>query len=245
MNKPYTDALTFYTAHYNKLKDYAERKELDFVICPSLPVLAAGISLYKNTHVAFGSQDCSAHTHGNFTGQVDAQSLKQIGCSYSIIGHSERRKYNHETDLEIAQKCALLLKQRISPIICIGESKDEYIQEKALEVLTRQLDPLLQMIETHTLAHPITINIAYDPLMSIGTGILTPSNHLDAVFTFLQRRMQKSPASRCYRLLYGGSVSPEALGMLAQIKHINGFLIGKASLDFTLLEKIINYVIRS
>lgn len=240
MNMTTAHAAEFATDHYDAFVTFVQNKNKSIVLCPSFTSLYPLIHIFKTTPMHIGAQDCSAHHSGAFTGQVCAQDLNALGCTYCIVGHSERRTHNHENNQHIADKCSHLLDYDIVPIICIGESADEHKTNKTIDVLKSQLDPCLTIIKKKNghQTHP-AICIAYEPLWAIGAGTAAQPATLTPVLEWLAAYIpQKDPALE-YHLLYGGSVSAQNAAQIAQIPHINGFLVGNASLEFTEFEKIV------
>ena len=236
MGKTFNQALDFCRAHKNALKKLSMQPQVEIVICPSFPALFAVGELVRDSMIALGAQTCSAHETGPYTGQVSAQSLKQVGCTYCIIGHSEQRTYAHLSNQAVADQAALLLNHTIEPIICIGETKEAYDQKQTYTMLEEQLKPIIAM--SRSFDRPITV--AYEPIWAIGTGILPPFDYLDVLFTWLAQKVQKESLGIKWRFLYGGSVSVENASELCTIKDVDGLLIGSASLDFQKFEKIVS-----
>src|SRR5438477_3504807 len=136
MNMLYRASLDFCTNNLTQLQTLA--KSAQIVICPSFVALAPLAEIFKNNAVAVGAQNCAEYEAGSYTGEVSAESLAEVGVTYCIIGHSERRIYYGETTESIIKKIDLLHSNTISPIICIGESKDAFLQQKTIEALTEQ-----------------------------------------------------------------------------------------------------------
>jgi len=194
--------------------------------------------LLRNSLLAVGAQNCSEHIQGSYTGQVDALSLAQAGCTYCIIGHSESRAYCHETSEQIARKITCLLQQNIMPIICIGETKGDYEQGRTYAVLEQQLLPIREVLIAHANSNTSYI-IAYEPVWAIGTGIAPSTEYIAQVFSWVCEYCTEYLPDTTIRLLYGGSVNENNAADLKKISGINGFLIGGASLDVQKLQKII------
>ncbi|TET06452.1 triose-phosphate isomerase [Candidatus Dependentiae bacterium] len=215
---------------------------LRIILCPSFPALFPLSRLFKNSEIKLGAQDCSQFRAGAYTGQVCAKSIAELGCHYCIIGHSERRHYNHETNTEIADKVQRLLEQELQPIICVGETKQEYKEQKAFTALEQQLEPVLTRIADIGISHE-PIHIAYEPIWSIGTGIVPSNTYLNEIFTWIEDHTQKILGKeRVVGLLYGGSVSEQTIAALKKVKKISGLLIGEASLDFQKFNNIVNLI---
>jgi triosephosphate isomerase (TIM) len=223
MNLSYRKSLDFCTqnlAHLNLLS-----KSAKIIICPSLVALAPIIEIFKNSAIKIGAQNCSAYKAGSYTGEVSAQDLKEAGASYCIIGHSERRIYFGETTQDILTKIELLYTNNIMPIICIGETQEDFLHKKTIAALQQQLEPILTKIIQQKYEHVI---IAYEPFWAIGTGIIPEDTYLEEIFRWLKNHVSNHKA----HLLYGGSINTTNINQLKTIEHIDGFLIGGASTDF-------------
>jgi triosephosphate isomerase len=234
MNMPVDRAATFIANHNNDLQKLNNSPHATIVLCPSFISLGMVAPELKKASIPFGAQDCSAYPTGPYTGDVDALSLKQIGCSYCIVGHSERRQYHHETDAIIAQKVAQLQLHNIIPIVCIGET----VQERASDiknVLYKQLTPIL----TVSAATQGQLCIAYEPIWAIGSGKTPTTQELVDIFSWLKETIDHSIINTTVRYVYGGSVTPTNIGQLKSVTLIDGFLIGGASTDFQSLQKIV------
>lgn len=233
MNKSLSQSLSFFQDHCSQLNALAQTPEYELVFCPSAEAIASLRNI--NNTIPLGAQDCSSFDCGPYTGQISAQSLKQAGCTYCIIGHSERRRMCGDTDTLIAQKAARLFEHGICPIICIGETSQERTQGTTNTILAQQVSPLMQILS----ASDAPFIIAYEPIWAIGSGMTPNALSLSAVFTHLTTILSHSIERSRYRLIYGGSVNEKTASELITIKPIQGFLIGDASLDFQKLQKIV------
>lgn len=201
------------------------------VLCPSYDLLAHALDAVPlNSTLLLGSQDCSGEDRGAFTGQIAASSLKELGCSYCIIGHYETRTAYRLTDRDIAKKIEQCLDQKIMPILCIGENQHEFSAQKASSIILQHLQVLKNFSSS-------TLGIAYEPIWSIGTGITPSVDHIDFVLKTILDYTQSLSISPF--LLYGGSVSAATTFFLKEIPLLDGFLIGKASIDFQELKNIV------
>ena len=191
----------------------------------------------KDQTIMIGAQDCSQFLAGAYTGQVSVQSLSELQASFCIIGHSEARQLLGQSDEQIALKFKLLLAANITPIFCIGETLVQKEEGMTLQVLFDQLDSVLQYLQSYQ--GSTKIFIAYEPIYAIGSGVLPGNKDLQEVFSFLKSLLAQVPVAKNVMFLYGGSVSSSCISQLHQIKEISGFLIGKASIDFQELKKIV------
>ena len=191
--------------------------------------------LLKERPIKLGAQDCHYETSGSFTGNVSAQMLTKVSCQYVILGHSERREQCPESDEIVAKKITAALAQKLTPIICVGESKEVRDAGKHLEFVYKQL--------MHSIPQGAQFEkmvIAYEPIWSIGTGV-TPTAEQIAEMAKLFKKIfnEKFPGrAKEYFLLYGGSVTSQNSQEILAIEGVDGLLVGKASLDVEEFVKI-------
>ncbi len=205
------------------------------MLCPSYPALFSLNELLADSPIQLGAQNCSPHEEGAYTGQVSARSLKEAGCSYCIVGHSEVRRYLHASDMDVAHAAYNLCSQNIEPIICIGETQEAREAQRTMHIIEAQLEPVLGILKNTT--KPIII--AYEPVWAIGTGTVPELSYLQDIFNKIHALISKTHKG-AWRLIYGGSVSESTIAALSRISHLSGFLIGGASLDFQNFEKIVS-----
>jgi len=239
MNSSFEQSLTFCTNNKAALLQLSMHPNTKLVLCPSFPALHSMAQLFTNSSLSIGAQNCSEHTQGAYTGQVDALSLAQVGCTYCIIGHNESRACG-ETNEHIGEKITRLREQNITPILCVGETKTDYEQGSTYALLEQQLLPMHEAFSRKVLTHTNDVCvIAYEPAWAIGTGITPPIEYVTKVFSWLREYCAKHLPEMTMRLLYGGSVDENDAAELKKISGIDGFLIGSASLDFQKLQKIV------
>lgn len=241
MNFTIEESLSFFSDHYDNFILLSKKAENLITICPSAETLHPLAQMLQGTNIELGAQDCSDVLKGPFTGQVSPLSLKQVGCSFCIIGHSEQRALGVDTNERIATKCSMLLSSEIIPVICIGENSDDYNQGLTLEKLKSQLSPIFDMLKNNThFSTPIVL--AYEPVWAIGTGKVATPDHIESVLAWLaQQTVTQTSSSYKWKFLYGGSIKASNCATLKAIPQLDGFLIGGASLDFEEFEKIVNY----
>lgn len=215
----------------------AQQKKI--ILCPSFTELSAIAALLKNSDIELGAQDCSRHRSGAYMGEISAQTLAEIGATSCIVGHSERRTYHHETDIEIAAKVERLLEQKMCPIVCVGETKHQFEHKQTQVVLQKQLDFIFTALTQFSNQKPSLI-IAYEPVWSIGTGIIPNTKYLTEIFTLLYDLGKEYSFDAQIKLLYGGSVNETNIALLKEIPFLDGFLIGGASLDFQKFKNIVS-----
>ncbi len=177
--------------------------------------------------VELGAQDVSAHASGAYTGEVSATMLKEFGCRFAIVGHSERRQYHAETDQLVADKAKAALAAGITPIVCIGETLAEREAGHTEEVVKRQLAAVI-----HTNGHCISeIVVAYEPVWAIGTGKTASPEEAQAVHAVLRAQLKAATDQFArVKILYGGSMNAANAASLLTQPDIDGGLIGGASL---------------
>jgi triosephosphate isomerase len=209
MNMPLTSARDFLDKHHQKLELVAQENNAQIALCPSFLALDYFCQKTENSVLKIGAQDCSEHQSGAYTGQVDASSLAFMGCSYGIVGHSERRQYCGETDEMVAEKMVRLIENGITPIVCVGETEQEFAGKKTKEALTRQIAPIIARLTELQSQEPgsgalqgnreqssgTKIIIAYEPVYAIGAGVAPDTAHLTDIFGWLQETVHKSARS--------------------------------------------------
>ena len=214
-----------FIAYTNELSTINSKDKV--VVCPSyinIPYLT------KLSNIKVGAQNISSFSPGAHTGEVSAKQLSSYGVTYSIIGHSERRQSQKETSEEINLKLKMALSEGIIPILCVGETKEEKDSNKIEQVLQNELNIALTGISEED---KLKIIIAYEPIWSIGTGLLPTNEEISKCIDIIKNI---SPNSK---ILYGGSVNDENIDTLQSIKTIDGYLIGGMSLD---IKKIKNSI---
>ena len=218
----------------------AQSPSCEIAIC--VPALyLAQVQALKSKHSALsfvdvGAQDVSAHASGAYTGEISAVMLKELGCRYAIVGHSERRQYHAETDAVVADKAKAALSAGITPIVCVGETLAEREAGRTQEVVKRQLAAVI-----HVNGHCISeVVVAYEPVWAIGTGRTASPEEAQAVHAVLRGQLKAATdQSARIKIIYGGSMNAvNAASLLAQ-PDIDGGLIGGASLKAPDFLKII------
>lgn len=209
------------------LTDLAKSARL--ALCVPYPYLIQVADLLANSGIALGAQDVSDHPNGAYTGDVSANMLQELGCQYVIVGHSERRQYHHEGDGLVARKAKAALQANMTPIICVGETEEEHDDGKALVVVRRQLQAVLDLLQGQV----ASCVLAYEPVWAIGTGkVPTPAQAQD-VHRELRLQLAKFDADAASKvaILYGGSLKPDNAKDLLAMPDIDGGLVGGASLN--------------
>lgn len=201
----------------------------DVLVCPPFVYLFEAARLLKSTQIALGSQSVCAEPIGAFTGEVSAAMLKDVGCQYALVGHSERRALYKEDDALVARKFVAAQSQGITPILCVGETLEERERQRTFEVVARQLNAVLDVTGPGSFA---TAVIAYEPVWAIGTGKNATAEQAQEVHAFIRAEVGKRDAriAGAVRILYGGSVKAANAAELFAMPDVDGGLVGGASL---------------
>jgi triosephosphate isomerase (TIM) len=199
------------------------------LVCPPFVYLQEIARLLRGSSVELGAQDVCAEPQGAFTGEVSASMLKDVGCEYVIVGHSERRLIYRESDQLVARKFAAAQSKSLVPILCLGEQLAEREANRTNEVVSRQLDAVLELVGVDAFAHAV---IAYEPVWAIGTGRNASPDQAQEVHAFIRARLTARNAKIAAetRILYGGSVKASNAAELFAMPDVDGGLIGGASL---------------
>lgn len=199
----------------------------EVVAAPPYTALAAVRETLRGSAVQLAAQNMYCEDKGAFTGEISPLMLKDVGCAYVMIGHSERRKYFSETDDGVNAKVKKALAVGLKPIICVGETDEERVQGVTQSVVGRQVKGALSGIEKLD-----DVVIAYEPVWAIGTGKVASPAQAGEVHTFIRGLLQElyGDASQDPRILYGGSVTKDNVAELAALADIDGALVGGASL---------------
>ena len=212
----------------------------EIILCPTYLALPSACKLVQGSSLFIGAQNCHSETNGAYTGEVSAEMLNHLGVSHVIIGHSERREYQNETNAFLKEKVKSAIKNNMVSIFCLGESLEQRESGQLWDVLSRQLSESL--LGTSVTAKNLII--AYEPIWAIGTGVTASAAQAQEVHSFIRNWVAQhfSPEmAEETRILYGGSMKPDnAEELLSQI-DIDGGLIGGASLkprDFVNIHKL-------
>ena len=209
----------------------------EVAVCPAHVHLAQALALCSGSPIAVGGQDCSHMAEGAFTGDVSAQMLADLGCTLVLIGHSERRQYQLESDQLLAAKVTAAVKAGLQPVLCVGETLDERENGDAENVVSRQLQGALG--DQASLSGLV---VAYEPVWAIGTGLTASPDQAQAMHAFIRAELESVDGSdaQATRILYGGSVKSGNAAQLFAQADIDGALVGGASLDAAEFRKIID-----
>ncbi|MBK7417161.1 MAG: triose-phosphate isomerase [Dechloromonas sp.] len=217
------------TALLENLKAHVSDVACEVAVCVPYPYLAQAQSMVEGSVIGLGAQNLSEHVSGAFTGEVSASMLKEFGCRYVLVGHSERRAQYGESDAVVAAKFAAAQAVGIVPVLCVGESLAERQSGLTAQVVSRQLSAVLDLLGVAALESSV---VAYEPVWAIGTGMTaTPGQAQEVHFAIRsQVAVQNAVIAGGLRILYGGSVKPQNAKELFAQADIDGGLIGGAAL---------------
>ena len=215
------------------LQGYQPRNEVSLAIAAPFIYISTIAGLLKQTTINIAGQDVSAYQTGAYTGDVAASMLCDLNCTHVILGHSERRLYFAENNDIILKKLRQVLKYKIKPILCIGETKEDFDSGQRESVIQQQLQIVLEQIDKDK-TEITDIVIAYEPIWAIGTGLSATPEQAQLAHKFIRSFISHNTdtgLARRITIVYGGSVKPDNAEALASQPDINGFLVGGASLD--------------
>ncbi|MEZ0392506.1 MAG: triose-phosphate isomerase [Pseudobdellovibrionaceae bacterium] len=207
-------------------KQWNTSSQDEVVFFPPATNLEATAQALDGTSLRWGSQNCYSEVKGAFTGEISAQTVKDLGGQYVLIGHSERRSLFLEKDNLIAKKVALAQKLDLIPLLCIGETLGERESGRTLYILRSQLEEGLSQADSMK-----RLVIAYEPVWAIGTGKVANNDQVKEAHKEVNSLLQSLGFPGATPILYGGSVKAENAKELVSIPHVNGFLVGGASLE--------------
>jgi triosephosphate isomerase len=236
MYKTVPEALTFVNGIKKKC---AGIDNVEVVLCPPYTALALMAESLRGTGITTGAQNVFWEDKGAFTGEVSPVMLKDAGCRYVIIGHSERRQYFSETDENVNRKVKAALSHALVPIMCVGETLYDREQGVTKKVVFTQTEAGLADLEPEQVAGMV---IAYEPVWAIGTGRTASNDDAQEVIAYIRGIVQEhigDNAAQSVRILYGGSVKPENTAGLMAKDDIDGALVGGASLEVDSFAEII------
>lgn len=235
MNGTKTEAKTLASALLKRVSE-ADRPLPHIVLCPSYLYLMVVAEALKGSSLEIGAQDCHPEKSGAFTGDVSSFQLKDVGCKYVILGHSERRERYHESSHHIRQKFETAIKAGLRPILCVGESAEERQKGKTFEAISQQL-----ISDLPSDFNPQDFLIAYEPLWAIGTGLTPVPAEVEEVTGFIKHELSlRAAGGALVPILYGGSVSSTNAPSFLNLPHLDGLLVGGASLKLDEFWGIIN-----
>ena len=220
-------------------RELANIKEVDIVVCPPFTALAEVSRAILDSNIRLGAQNMSENNYGAYTGEIAAGMLKEFSVRYVILGHSERRQYQKESDDLVARKALAAHAAQIKPIVCVGETLDEREAGNTEKIVERQLKGSLNGLNAEQMEETI---IAYEPVWAIGTGKTASPEQAQEVHAFIRKKltfMFSETVARRVRIQYGGSVKAQNARELMGKPDVDGALVGGASLEIRSFSDII------
>ena len=227
MNKNIGESIELANAIKRSLFDI---EGLEVAICPPFTSLSDVREILMDTNIRLGAQDCYWEKEGAFTGEVSVAMLKDVGCDYCIIGHSERRQFFGETNETVNKKAKAVLKEGLRPIVCVGEKLEERKKNKTFEVIKDHVVNSLYSLSKEDMLKTV---IAYEPVWAIGTGVNATKEQAQEVHKYIRsllKEMFGEEVAKAVRIQYGGSVKPDNIKELISQEDVDGALVGGASL---------------
>ena len=206
-------------------------RDVDVLVCPPFTLLASAAAHLAGTDIAWGAQNVYPAEKGAYTGEISVPMLAEMGCTYAICGHSERRRLFGESDAFIHEKVKALFKAHMTPILCVGETAEERAAGKTEDVIAREVTIGADGLAADEAARLV---IAYEPVWAIGKGQAATPADAEAVCSYIRTLIEEKygkTAASLVRILYGGSVNESNISSLLREDDIDGALIGGASLD--------------
>jgi triosephosphate isomerase len=206
-------------------------RSVTVALVPPFVYLGAVVKAVSRSDIAVGAQDMFYEQNGAFTGEISALMLKDIGCTYALCGHSERRHIIGETDELVNKKVTAAINGGLLPIFCVGELMEQRRAGETVEVVTRQIQNGLAGLSPEKLS---AVTIAYEPVWAIGTGVTATSQQAQEVHALIRKlldEMYDAQSAQGTRILYGGSVKPSNAADLMRQQDVDGLLVGGASLN--------------
>ncbi len=199
-------------------------------VCVPYVYLSDIKSVVENTPLVLGAQNIADQESGAYTGEISASMLKECGCTYALVGHSERRSYYGDTNESVATRFCQAQKEGIVPVLCIGETLEERESDKTFAVIDKQLNAVIDMAGIDALGNSV---IAYEPVWAIGTGKTASDEQAQEVHKYIREQIasKNQDVANKVQILYGGSVKPDNAKAIFSMPDIDGGLIGGASLD--------------
>lgn len=223
-------------------RELFEEEKVEVVVCPPFTMLSTVSELIEDSQILLGAQDMYWEKKGAFTGEISGDMLKDLGCTYTIIGHSERRQYFGETNDTVNKKVKAALSIGLKPIMCVGETKEQREKGITKKIVEDHVLGGLKDIDGESVLNCV---IAYEPVWAIGTGITATPEQAQEVHGFIRNtllvKMYGDNIASQVRIQYGGSVTPENVKSLMAKADIDGALVGGASLKAESFIKIVKY----
>ena len=230
MNKSFDEADDLVSDIIDLIEEKGKPENVDVILCPPFVYLELAGDITEDSQVFVGAQNVSHYEPGAYTGEISASMLRSMHIDFAIIGHSERRKYFHETDDDLLAKAKAALKQDVAPIFCCGELLEEREAGKHFDVVKSQLENTVFMLDTEDFNRVI---LAYEPVWAIGTGVTATSEQAQEMHFYIRDLIWKKYGAETAadaKILYGGSCNAKNAGELFSMPDVDGGLIGGASL---------------
>ena len=211
-------------------RDIVDIEGVDIVLCPPFTALADVADALTDTNIALGAQNIFWEDAGAFTGEISGPMLKDLGVSYVIVGHSERRLYFYETNETVNKRLRAVLKNGMTPIVCVGENLAQRESNKTFDIIKDHCEGSLKGLTAEEMKNVV---LAYEPVWAIGTGKTATPQQAQEVHAFIRKLLEKmynSEIASSVRIQYGGSVTPDNVVSLMSQPDIDGALVGGASL---------------
>ncbi len=236
MNKTVNESIDLANGLVRELKDI---KEVDIAICPPFTALSEVSKSIIDSNIRLGAQNMSQNNYGAHTGEIAAGMLKEFSTKYVILGHSERREYQRESNELVAAKSKTAHEAGLKPIVCVGEQLDEREAGKTEDIVNTQVRGSLEGLTEEQMLGTV---IAYEPVWAIGTGKTASSEQAQEVHAFIRNLLSEifnAETASTVRIQYGGSVKPDTARELMSQKDVDGALVGGASLDLRSFSELI------
>ena len=237
MNKTVAESLDLANGLVRELKDVTE---VDIAICPPFTALAAVSEAVIDSNIRLGAQNMSQNGYGAHTGEIAAGMLKEFSAKYVILGHSERRQYQRESDELVAAKAKAAHEAGLKPIVCVGEQLEDREGARTEEIVGTQIRGSLAGLTTAQMEGTV---VAYEPVWAIGTGMTASAQDAQEMCSHIRKVVAsiRATSRNLVRIQYGGSVKPSNVTELMAMSDIDGALVGGASLEAESFARIVNF----
>lgn len=216
------------------IKGLSTLNNADYAVCVPSPYLFQAQEFLQKTNIKWGGQNALQFEEGAFTGAIAPHMLKDLGCTYVLLGHSERRHIFHETNLTAAARFDAAIKANLTPIFCVGENKEEHEAGLTQVIVASQMDAVLATLDDAHFAKAVELNMvfAYEPSWAIGASETAGPEHTQSVHEFIRNRiaMRNKDAAKKVRVIYGGSLKANNAAKMFAMPDVDGGLVGSASL---------------
>ncbi|AGF47055.1 triosephosphate isomerase TIM [Candidatus Kinetoplastibacterium desouzaii TCC079E] len=210
----------------NGLKSVDDSFYCDMGVCVPYPYLFQASLFLQNSKCSWGAQDISFRTSGPYTGEVSGAMLREFGCKWVIVGHSERRLFHGETDLDVSKKIEAAVSNNIVPVVCVGETLEQYESNESLQIIEKQVNSILEL-DSSIVSKAI---VSYEPIWAIGSGCPANPDYAQKIHSMI-REIFIGKGVNNIKILYGGSVKPDNAFDFFAMPDIDGALVGRSSLD--------------